>query len=80
VWQPLVERSVEASRATLAEAGVEVGALAAVLLIGGTTYVPQVRAAVAAAFPVPLEVEDDPQTAVARGAALLGADPTLLSD
>jgi molecular chaperone DnaK (HSP70) len=79
-WQPLVDRSVEAARATLADAGVDVAALSAVLLIGGTTYVPQVRAAVRAAFPAPIEVEDDPQTAVARGAALLGADPTLLAD
>jgi len=79
-WKPLVDRSIEAARATVAEAGLDPAALGAVLLIGGTTYVPQVRAAVAEAFPVPLEVEDDPQTAVARGAALLGADPSLLSD
>jgi molecular chaperone HscA len=58
---------------------VATGDLAGVLLIGGTTYVPQVRAAVAQAFARPCLVEDDPQTAVARGAALVAAHPTLLA-
>jgi molecular chaperone DnaK (HSP70) len=79
-WAELVSRSVAASRATLDEAGLGVPDLGAVLLIGGTTYVAQVRAAVAEAFPRPAAVEDDPQTAVARGAALLGADASLLEE
>jgi hypothetical protein len=34
---------------------------------------------VATAFPRPCVAEDDPQTAVARGAALLAAQPELLA-
>jgi molecular chaperone DnaK (HSP70) len=49
-----------------------------VSLIGGTTFIPQVRDAIATHFDRPLDVEADPQTAVARGAAFLGAMPTLL--
>ncbi|MFT3914963.1 MAG: Hsp70 family protein [Anaeromyxobacteraceae bacterium] len=79
-WADLVHRSIEATSATVLEAGLAVKDLGAVLLIGGTTFVPQVRAAVAAAFARPQAVEDDPQTAVARGAALLGADARLLAD
>jgi len=79
-WEPLVERSLAAAAGTLAESGLAVAELGAVLLIGGTTYVPQVRAAVQRALPRPLVVEEDPQTAVARGAALLAADPSLLAD
>jgi molecular chaperone DnaK (HSP70) len=80
VWAELVQRSIDASRTTVESAGLAVADLGAVLLIGGTTYVPQVRAAVAGAFPRPQAVEDDPQTAVARGAALLGANAKLLTE
>lgn len=77
-WRELVERSIKAALGTVEQAGLRPTDLGAVLLIGGTSYVPQVRAAVAQAFPVPCALEDDPQTAVARGAALLAADPSLL--
>jgi molecular chaperone HscA len=71
---------VQAAAETVRESGLAIGDLGAVLLIGGTSYVPQVRAGVAQAFPRPSAVEDDPQTAVARGAALLAAQPELLAD
>jgi len=80
VWEELVQRSIDVSRSTLDAARLGVPDLGAVLLIGGTTQVSQVRAAVAGAFPRPQAVEDDPQTAVARGAALLGANAKLLSE
>jgi molecular chaperone DnaK (HSP70) len=78
-WAELVDRSIAAAAQTVDQAGIsEISRLGAVLLIGGTTFVPQVRVGVAQAFPRPCVVENDPQTAVARGAALLAADPTLL--
>ncbi|HEX7623863.1 MAG TPA: Hsp70 family protein [Anaeromyxobacteraceae bacterium] len=77
-WSEFVERSLEAAAQTVREAGLDVHDLAGILLIGGTTFVPQVRAGVARAFPRPYVAEDDPQTAVARGAALLAANPALL--
>jgi molecular chaperone DnaK len=78
-WAELVQRSIDATTATLEPAGITVPQLGAILLIGGTTFIPQVRAAVAAHFPRPFAVEQDPQTAVARGAALLAAQPNLLA-
>lgn len=80
VWAELVERSIESTRAPVKNADLEIADLGAVLLIGGTAQVPQVRTAVASAFPLRQATEDDPQTAVARGAALLGANPSLLAD
>jgi molecular chaperone DnaK (HSP70) len=77
-WAELVQRSLAAAAETVREAGTAAD-LGAILLIGGTSYVPQVRAAVAQAFPQPCIVEEDPQTAVARGAALLAAHPQLLA-
>jgi len=78
VWAELVERSIAASRQAVQEAHLPDGGLGLVLLIGGTSFVPQVRTRVASAFQVPVTVEDEPQTAVARGAALLAAHPSLL--
>jgi len=79
VWAELVDRSIEACRQAIAEARLADEALGSVLLIGGTSFVPQVRAGVAEAFRLPCVVEDEPQTAVARGAALLAAHPSLLA-
>ena len=78
-WSELVTRSMQTSYTTVHEAGLEVRELGAVLLIGGTTYVPQVRAAVTESFDLPIAIEDDPQTAVARGAALLASQASLLA-
>ena len=78
VWEELVTRAVATTQDTIKASGVDPSALAVVSLIGGTTFVPQVREAVARAFGRPLDVEGDPQTAVARGAAFLGAFPHLI--
>jgi molecular chaperone DnaK (HSP70) len=77
-WSELVRRSLESAAGTVREAGMTVRDLRGILLIGGTTFVPQVRAAVAAGLERPCLVEGDPQTAVARGAAILAAHPELL--
>jgi molecular chaperone DnaK len=80
-WAELVDRSIAAAAQVVDQAGVQdLARLGAVLLIGGTTFVPMVRVGVAQAFPRPCVYEDDPQTAVARGAALLAGDPSLLVD
>jgi molecular chaperone DnaK len=79
-WGELVQRSIDATMQTLSAAALGPSELGQVLLIGGTTQIPQVRAAVAQAFPRPLAIENDPQTAVARGAAMLAVFPKLLTD
>jgi molecular chaperone DnaK (HSP70) len=79
LWSDLVARSIHTATDTIREAGMVFEELGAVLLIGGTTYVPQVRVAVAEAFGLPCAIEAEPQTAVARGAALLGAQQSLLT-
>lgn len=76
-WLPLVQRGVEVALETIARANLTPKDLSLVSLIGGTTYVPQVREAVASRVSRALDVEKDPQTAVARGAALLAVFPNL---
>ncbi len=79
-WRELIERSTKVMAETVVNAGLEPKQLASVMLIGGTTFIPMVREAVARSLPVPLDIEDDPQTAVARGAAVLAVMPRLLLD
>ncbi len=77
-WSELVARSVTVACEAVVAAGIKPAALGNVMMIGGTTFVPQVREAVAHTLRVPLDLEKDPQTAVARGAALLAVFPDML--
>ena len=79
LWKELVVRSLKASVETVRQSGVPAGRLASVLLIGGTSYVPQVRTSVAALFQVPPAIDEDPQTAVARGAAWIASQGSMLA-
>ncbi|MBE2248667.1 MAG: Hsp70 family protein [Myxococcus sp.] len=79
-WKELVDRSMTVAAETIVAANVRPKELASVMLIGGTTFVPMVREAVARTLGVPLDIEADPQTAVARGAALLAVMPQMLLD
>lgn len=79
LWRELVERSVATAQEAMEKAGLAGCMPGTVLLIGGTTYVPLVREAVAKAFGGRTVIETDPQTAVARGAALLAAQAATLA-
>lgn len=79
-WQELIERSIKVTAETVVGAGLQPNQLASVMLIGGTSFIPMVRDAVARTLPAPLDLEDDPQTTVARGAAVLAVMPRLLLD
>ncbi len=78
VWAELIARSIEVTRETLVASKVPQTSLSTASLIGGTTFIPQVRSSVGESFGCPLDIENDPQTAVARGAAFLGAFPQLI--
>ncbi|WP_433220394.1 Hsp70 family protein [Dactylosporangium sp. CS-047395] len=66
---PLIGRTVEACRALLHTAGVAPSDLAGVLLVGGSSRVPAVADAVAAALGRPVHRAEDPELAVVLGAA-----------
>jgi molecular chaperone DnaK len=78
VWAQLVERAVEATRETIAASGLGPEDISMFSLIGGTALIPQVQNTLTQAFGRPLDLEADPQTAVARGAAFLAAFPQLI--
>jgi len=80
-----VGRTLDIARHVLADAGMEAGEIQGVVLVGGSTRVPLVRARVAAMIGKPPLVDIDPDEVVALGAALqaealTGGSDTLLLD
>ncbi len=68
--EPLVARTLASCRVAVQDAGVRVEDLDAVLLVGGSTRVPRVRAAVSAFFGQEANASLDPDEVVALGAAV----------
>ncbi|MFE9205349.1 Hsp70 family protein [Micromonospora sp. NPDC007230] len=68
--RPAVRATVDLLVRAVHSAGLTPAQLDGVLLAGGSARIPLVRELLAAAFPVPVEVEPDPQLTAATGAAL----------
>jgi molecular chaperone HscA len=68
--RPFVERTMESCRQALADAGVTVGEIDHVVLVGGSTRVPLVRRMVEDLFGKPPHTGLDPDQVVAIGAAI----------
>jgi len=80
---PLVQRTLDCVKAAAKDAGVEFDAVDDVVLVGGSTRVPLVRARLEALVGKPPHTDVDPDLAVALGAAiqadvLAGNDKSLL--
>ncbi len=70
---PLIDRSIEVCMRLLAAHGLAPGRLARLVLVGGPTVMPMVRARVSARLESPIAEGHDPMTLVAQGAALYAA-------
>ena len=66
----LIKKTIDRCRNALSDAGLRTDEIDEVVLVGGSTRVPTVRAAVEAFFGRPPHVELDPDTVVALGAAV----------
>src|SRR5262249_49069301 len=78
--RPVVELTVRILERAIQGAGADSDALRAVVLVGGCAHVPLIAELVTAAVHVRVAPEEDPTTAIARGAALAGgrvAKPTV---
>ena len=69
----LVQRTLEPCRVALQDAGIEVGAINDVILVGGQTRMPLVQKTVADFFKKEARRDVNPDEAVAMGAAIQGA-------
>ena len=70
---PLIDRSIEVVKRLLTSHGLEPRQLGQVVLVGGPTVMPALRARVRAALGVPFGEGLDPMTLVAQGAAIYAA-------
>ena len=70
---PLIDRSIEVCRRLLAAHGLAPSQLGRIVLVGGPTVTPSLRARVRAALGVPFGEGLDPMTLVAQGAAIYAA-------
>ena len=68
--QPFVQRTLDCCRLALRDAGLAVEQLEKVVMVGGSTQVPAVKAAVAALFGRPVYDQVNPYEVVALGAAI----------
>src|SRR5690606_9871661 len=71
--EDLVQRTLEPYRIALKDAGVEVGKIDDVILVGGQTRMPLVQQKVAEFFGKEARKDVNPDEAVAMGAAIQGA-------
>ena len=74
---PLVDRAVDVCQRLLTTHGLGAGQLARLVLVGGPTVMPMVRARVAARLEAQIAEGHDPMTLVAQGAALYAATAAL---
>ncbi len=68
----LIERSIEPCKVALKDAGLDVGKINEVILVGGQTRMPKVQSAVAEFFGRDARKDVNPDEAVAMGAAIQG--------
>ena len=71
--EDLVQRTIEPCRIALKDAGIDVGAINDVILVGGQTRMPLVQKTVADFFGKDARKDVNPDEAVAMGAAIQGA-------
>ena len=67
---PILERTVESCRRAVTDAGISVGDLDAVVLVGGSTRIPAVRRRVEAFFERAPDLSQHPDEAIALGATI----------
>ncbi len=70
---PIIDRSIEVCRRLIAAHGLDASQLARVVLVGGPTVMPALRARVRDALGAPFGEGLDPMTLVAQGAAIYAA-------
>ncbi|OGL27051.1 hypothetical protein A3C39_00690 [Candidatus Saccharibacteria bacterium RIFCSPHIGHO2_02_FULL_46_12] len=69
---PLVSKTVDLTKKTLEDSGVQLPAVSRIVLVGGPTQIPYVRESLKNEFKLDIDSSVDPLTVVARGACVYG--------
>src|SRR5687767_6036728 len=73
IAQPFIQRSIDLVETLFQRNEISGSDINYILLVGGTTYIPAVRKALAGAFGIEIKTDIDPTTAVVVGAAYFAA-------
>lgn len=68
--KPLVDRTIELSKAAVKETGVDEKSIGRIILVGGPTQIPYVKNRLEREFGIPVDSSVDPLTVVAKGACI----------
>lgn len=68
--KPFIDKTVELSKDTIKEAGVKQSSIARIVLVGGPTMIPYVKARLEKDLKIEVDTSSDPLTVVARGACI----------
>src|SRR5204862_758450 len=74
IFSPIINETVSLLKKVLENNRVAVNDINQIVLVGGSTFVPQVREQLATQTGIPLNYSSDPTTAVAIGAAYYAAN------
>lgn len=69
---PLVARTIDLTKKTLADSGIQSSSVSRIVLVGGPTQIPFVRESLKNEFKLDIDTSVDPLTVVARGACVYG--------
>ena len=68
--KPLIDRTIELSKATLKEAGIKTNSVKKIILVGGPTLIPYIKHRLEDDLKITVDSSVDPLTVVARGACV----------
>ncbi len=70
--KPFVDRTIELSKETIKEAGINHSSIAKIILVGGPTVIPYIQKRLESDLKIEVDKSSDPLTVVARGACIYG--------
>lgn len=78
--KPFIDKTIELSKGTIKEAGINHSSIAKIILVGGPTVIPYVQKRLEADLKIEVDTSSDPLTVVARGACIYGISQKIPKD
>lgn len=78
--KPFVDKTIELSKETIKEAGINLSSVSKIILVGGPTVIPYVTKRLESELKIEVDKSSDPLTVVARGACIYGISQKIPND